>query len=84
MSKWIAEAPEHYTQGGVETIDFIGYVLDLLGVEASEVWCVGNAIKYARRAGLKDDWKEDARKCADYLYRFKYGEWCPRVQGGDE
>lgn len=56
--------PAHYTDGNIETIDFIedkklGYHL-------------GNAVKYISRAGKKDPEKtaEDLRKAVWYLNRY--------------
>ena len=53
--------PLHYTDGGIETIDFI----DAKGLS----YCLGNAVKYISRAGKKDASKtiEDLQKAAWYL-----------------
>lgn len=53
--------PAHYTDGGIETIDFI---------EAKKLnFCRGNAVKYISRAGKKDPDKEieDLKKAAWYI-----------------
>lgn len=53
--------PEHYTAGGVETIDFI---------EAKELnFNLGNVIKYVSRCGRKDDALEDLKKAQFYINR---------------
>lgn len=55
--------PDHYTFGGIETIDFI---------EAKELsFSVGNAVKYLSRAGRKDPDKhiEDLEKARWYISR---------------
>jgi hypothetical protein len=55
--------PPHYTDGGIETADFI---------EAKQLnWQRGNAVKYITRAGKKDQSKEaeDIRKAIWYLNR---------------
>lgn len=39
-------SPSHYTQGGIETIDFIEAKL---GKEGTIAYCVGNSIKYLSR-----------------------------------
>lgn len=53
--------PPHYKVGGIETIDFI---------EAKQLdFCLGNAIKYITRAGLKGDKKQDLQKAQFYLNR---------------
>ena len=53
--------PDHYTEGGIETIDFI---------EAKKLcYHLGNAVKYISRAGKKDDEVQDLRKAIWYLER---------------
>lgn len=53
--------PEHYTSGGIETIDFI---------EAKGLgFCLGNVVKYVTRAGKKDDKLQDLKKARWYLNR---------------
>ena len=57
----IVNHPSHYTDGGIETIDFI---------EAKKLnFCRGNAVKYIARAGKKDPAKEieDLQKAVWYL-----------------
>ena len=56
--------PSHYTDGGIETIDFI---------EAKKLPChLGNAVKYISRAGKKDQNKtiEDLQKAIWYIERY--------------
>lgn len=56
--------PEHYTDGGIETIDFI---------EAKKLpYHLGNAVKYISRAGKKDQNKtiEDLQKAVWYIERY--------------
>lgn len=53
--------PEHYTSGGIETIDFIE--AKCLG------FCLGNVVKYVTRAGKKDDKLQDLKKARWYLNR---------------
>ena len=56
--------PTHYTDGGIETIDFI---------EAKKLpYHLGNVIKYISRAGKKDKDKtiEDLQKAKWYLDRY--------------
>jgi len=53
--------PPHYTDGGIETIDFI---------EAKKLdYHLGNAVKYITRAGKKADALEDLKKAQWYLNR---------------
>lgn len=53
--------PPHYTQGGIETIDFI---------EAKELgYNLGNVVKYITRADHKGDKHEDLCKARWYLNR---------------
>lgn len=58
----IINNPDHYTSGGIETIDFI---------EAKELdYHLGNVIKYVSRAGKKSaDSLEDLKKAQWYLNR---------------
>lgn len=56
--------PDHYTDGGIETIDFI---------EAKQLnFHLGNAVKYISRAGKKEPAKtvEDIQKAKWYLDRY--------------
>lgn len=56
--------PSHYTDGGIETIDFI---------EAKKLpYHLGNAVKYISRAGKKDPakTKEDLEKAVWYINRY--------------
>lgn len=57
------EHPSHYTDGGIETIDFI---------EAKKLnYRLGNVVKYVSRAGKKDPETriEDLKKALWYLER---------------
>lgn len=55
-------SPDHYTSGGIETIDFI---------EAKELpYHLGNVVKYIARAGKKGDALEDLKKARWYLDRY--------------
>ena len=58
------EAPSHYTDGGIETID---YIRAKLTAEEFTGYCKGNALKYISRAGKKGDWLEDIKKAIKYL-----------------
>lgn len=56
--------PDYYTDGGIETIDFI---------EAKNLpYHLGNAVKYISRAGKKDPNKiiEDLQKAVFYINRY--------------
>ena len=56
--------PSHYTDGGIETIDFI---------EAKTLpYHLGNAVKYISRAGKKEPEKtiEDLQKAVWYINRY--------------
>jgi hypothetical protein len=53
--------PTHYTDGGIETIDFI---------EAKQLgYNLGNVIKYVSRAGKKANRLQDLQKAQWYLAR---------------
>ena len=56
--------PSHYTDGGIETIDFI---------EAKNLpFHLGNAVKYISRAGKKcqENTVEDLKKAVWYINRY--------------
>jgi hypothetical protein len=58
--------PEHYKVGGIETIDFIKAKLT---PEEFRGYLKGNVLKYASRAGHKNNAVEDAGKLAWYANR---------------
>ena len=54
-------SPDHYTIGGIETIDFI---------EAKKLnYHLGQVVKYVSRASYKDNFLEDLKKARWYLNR---------------
>jgi hypothetical protein len=53
--------PAHYTDGGIETIDFI----EAKGLD----FHLGNAVKYISRAGKKEDKLKDLLKAQWYINR---------------
>lgn len=55
--------PSHYTQGKIETID---YIRDVLTPEGFQGYCLGNLLKYVSRYRFKNG-LEDLRKGAVYL-----------------
>lgn len=56
--------PDHYTAGGIETID---YLRAKLSPEEYRGFLLGNALKYLSRAGKKGDGAVDLQKAAWYL-----------------
>lgn len=59
--KDMVNKPPHYTDGGMEVIDFI---------EAKRLdYHLGNVVKYITRAGKKDDELQDLQKARWYLER---------------
>lgn len=56
--------PSHYTDGGIETID---YIRAKLTPEEFVGYCKGNALKYISRAGKKGNANEDIQKAIVYL-----------------
>lgn len=62
----MVNAPPHYTDGGIETID---YLYAKLTYEQFMGFCLGNALKYLSRAGKKGDWQEDLKKARWYIDR---------------
>lgn len=60
-AKDMVNKPPHYTDGGMEVIDFI---------EAKRLdYHLGNVVKYITRAGKKDDELQDLQKARWYLDR---------------
>lgn len=62
----MVNSPAHYTDGGIETIDFIEAKLTR---EQFVGMCLGNALKYLSRAGKKGDRAEDLKKARWYITR---------------
>ena len=60
----MVNSPKHYTEGGIETIDFIEAKLTGYGFRA---YLRGNIIKYLSRAGSKGNRLEDLKKAQWYL-----------------
>lgn len=58
--------PNHYQNGGIETIDYIKSVLGTGGFDAEEGAYFFQVIKYASRAKRKNG-VEDLEKCKWYL-----------------
>ena len=56
--------PNHYCDGGIETIDFIRAKLGALGFY---YYCLGNVMKYTSRIGKKGSPLEDIGKAQVYL-----------------
>ena len=56
--------PSHYTDGGIEVIE---YIRAKLSAEGFEGYCEGNVLKYMSRAGKKGDKVEDLKKASWYL-----------------
>ena len=59
-------SPSHYTDGGIETIDYLEAKLSPVEFVG---FCRGNALKYLSRAGKKGDAAEDFAKAAWYCAR---------------
>lgn len=57
-------SPDHYTAGGIETID---YLRAKLTPEELRGFLLGNALKYLSRAGRKGDALTDYRKADWYV-----------------
>lgn len=56
--------PPHYTDGGIEVIDYLKAKLTTAGFQG---FLQGNVLKYVSRAGKKKDCLEDLRKARWYL-----------------
>lgn len=59
----LVNAPQHYTAGGIETID---YIKAKLTTEQLRGYYLGNLLKYLSRARLKDG-ARDYKKAEVYL-----------------
>lgn len=74
----------HYRRGGIETVDKIEAVADLLGksgmVSGAQIADIAHAFKYFDRAGLKDDYEKDIYKCADWSHRLITGKFLNEVE----
>jgi hypothetical protein len=57
-------SPSHYTDGGIETID---YLKAKLTQDEFAGYLRGNILKYVSRAGKKDDVAQDLKKAQWYL-----------------
>ena len=62
----VVNSPAHYTVGNIETID---YIQAKLTPEEFKGYLKGNVLKYASRAGHKDNAVQDAGKLAWYANR---------------
>lgn len=62
----MVNSPAHYTDGGIETIEFIQAKLT---AEQFSGYCLGNALKYLSRAGKKGDAATDLAKARWYINR---------------
>ena len=61
----MVNSPPHYSDGNIETID---YIVDVLGEYEAISYCHGNVIKYTgSRLWKKDDPIQDAEKAVWYL-----------------
>lgn len=57
------EHVSHYSQGKVETID---YIFDLWGFEGGMCYVLGNLVKYSSRAMYKEQLRSDLEKIRNY------------------
>lgn len=71
----VVESPEWYA-GPVETIDKIEAIVD--GLPAREAYMLGQVVRYADRAGRKDDPAVDLGKANNYAHRLVCGRWRDR------
>ena len=72
----VVESPGWYTAGGIETIDKIERIVD--GLPARYAYMLGQIVRYADRAGRKDDPAVDLGKANNYAHRLVYGRWRDR------
>ena len=64
----MVNSPPHYTQGGIETID---YIQAKLTAEEFRGYLKGSCIKYSSRLGQKDVIEQDAGKLGWYANKIK-------------
>lgn len=69
----IVNNPSHYTERPVETIDVIEMVID--GLEPIPAMRLAHVLRYALRAGSKDDTGIDLAKANNYAHRLTTGKW---------
>lgn len=65
--------PQHYEQGGMQTIEIVETVID--GLPAKQAFFLGSLLKYVIRAGKKDDIDQDLAKANNFAHRLCTGEW---------
>ena len=65
--------PAHYESDGIETIAIVEAIVD--GIPGKQAFFLGNVLKYALRAGKKDDAETDLAKANNFAHRLCTGEW---------
>jgi len=78
QDKDMVNQPSHYTNGGIENID---YIKAKLTPEEFRGFCKGNALKYLGRANEKGEEQEDREKAEWYLLHLRTGEKALKPQG---
>ena len=64
----IINKPNHYHKFKIEVIEIIKILIEgNHNYKSTNIYYIGNVIKYIFRAGLKGDFKEDLRKARYYL-----------------
>ena len=64
----IINKPNHYHRFKIEVIEIIKILIEgNHNYKSTNIYYIGNVIKYVFRAGLKGDFKEDLRKARYYL-----------------
>ena len=71
----VVDSPGWYG-GPVETIDKIEAIVD--GLPPREAYLLGQVLRYADRAGRKDEAATDLGKANNYAHRLVYGRWRDR------
>lgn len=67
--------PPHYTDGQHEAIETISKIIESSGLSGVEGYLLGSVLKYALRAGKKDDYRQDCAKAGNYAHRLVTGDW---------
>lgn len=68
--------PPHYTDGQHEAIETIERVIfAAYGQAGVDGFRLGSVLKYALRAGKKDDYRQDCAKAGNYAHRLATGDW---------
>ena len=79
----IGRYARHYKHDGVQTVDVIekvvGYLDEASDIDGIDAERASHMLKYALRAGHKDNLDLDCYKCADWMHRLLTGKFLNEV-----